>query len=315
MLSRKKYPLFNRYERRNVDTMNTIQILAGPIIGATIGYCTNYIAVKMLFRPFNPIKIGNFTLPFTPGIIPKRKPALAHAIGQAIQTSLLSEKDLQDIFATDAVKHAFITGITNCINESLLPNSINSILVNAIGEESYYTKKEELEDIITQRIQEGLLSVDIGTIIATEGSAAIKQKGGMIAMFINDDLIASLAKPIGERVEEYIRTDGKIKIKEYIAKESNHICDQTIRTLLSVEDCTTMLTPFLNKMYDEMIFHSSSRIVEAFDLAGVVENKINAMDMKELEQLILSVMKKELHTIVNLGGLIGFILGLLNLLF
>ena len=32
--------------------MSVIEILAGPVIGAVIGYFTNYIAVKMLFRPF-----------------------------------------------------------------------------------------------------------------------------------------------------------------------------------------------------------------------------------------------------------------------
>lgn len=39
--------------------MSIIEILAGPVIGAVIGYCTNYIAVKMLFKPLNPVKLGN----------------------------------------------------------------------------------------------------------------------------------------------------------------------------------------------------------------------------------------------------------------
>ena len=45
--------------------MSVIEILAGPVIGAVIGYFTNYIAVKMLFRPLKPVKIGDgpFLLP------------------------------------------------------------------------------------------------------------------------------------------------------------------------------------------------------------------------------------------------------------
>ena len=35
--------------------------------------------------------------------------------------------------------------------------------------------------------------------------------------------------------------------------------------------------------------------------------------MRELEELVLSVMKKELNAIVNLGALIGFIIGILNI--
>ena len=45
----------------------------------------------------------------------------------------------------------------------------------------------------------------------------------------------------------------------------------------------------------------------------VLENKINDMSVEELEKTVLKVMKKELSMIVNLGALIGFLLGLLNL--
>ena len=43
-------------------------------------------------------------------------------------------------------------------------------------------------------------------------------------------------------------------------------------------------------------------------------DKINAMSVEELEKLALTMMKKELNLIVSLGGLIGFVLGLANLL-
>ena len=38
------------------------------------------------------------------------------------------------------------------------------------------------------------------------------------------------------------------------------------------------------------------------------------MGVKELEELVLSVMKNELNMIINLGALIGFVIGLLNIL-
>lgn len=54
-----------------------------PSDRAVIGYFTNYLAVKMLFRPRREIKIGSKTLPFTPGVIPKGKPRLARVIGRS----------------------------------------------------------------------------------------------------------------------------------------------------------------------------------------------------------------------------------------
>ena len=55
-------------------------------------------------------------------------------------------------------------------------------------------------------------------------------------------------------------------------------------------------------------------ITESIDVAGIAETKIKEMDVVALEALIFSVMKKELNAIVNLGALIGFVIGLLNLL-
>ena len=72
-----------------------LEKLAGPVIGALIGYCTNYIAVKMLFYPKKEIRIFGHKLPFTPGAIPKGKPRLAKAIGNIIAEDLLTEEDIK----------------------------------------------------------------------------------------------------------------------------------------------------------------------------------------------------------------------------
>lgn len=84
--------------------MFEIRMIAGPVIGAVIGYCTNYIAVKMMFRPLHPVKIGKFTLPFTPGIIPKGKERLAKAIGAAVGKQLLTKETMEGVLLSDKMK-------------------------------------------------------------------------------------------------------------------------------------------------------------------------------------------------------------------
>ena len=85
----------------------TLKILAGPLLGAVIGYFTNLIAVKMLFRPKKAKYIGKLRLPFTPGLIPKRKSALARALGNAVATRLVTASDMQSLFAgEEAAEHA-----------------------------------------------------------------------------------------------------------------------------------------------------------------------------------------------------------------
>ena len=53
--------------------------------------------------------------------------------------------------------------------------------------------------------------------------------------------------------------------------------------------------------------------MDSLDLASIAEEKVNLMSVDELETMVVSVMKKELNTIVSLGALIGFLLGLLNI--
>ena len=54
-----------------------LKYIAAPLIGALIGYCTNYIAVKMLFRPRHEKYFFGHKVPLTPGAIPKGKTRLA----------------------------------------------------------------------------------------------------------------------------------------------------------------------------------------------------------------------------------------------
>lgn len=290
-------------------------MLAGPVIGGIIGYCTNYIAVKMLFRPFNPVKIGKFTLPFTPGIIPKRKPALAHAIGQAVGTALLNEEELHKLFMSESMKGAVINGIVDSLNESVFEVQLKELTTNLLGEDEFEEKKNNVVDAITTRITEGFLSIDVGSIIATEGGAALKQKGGMLAMFINDDLIASLAKPIGDRVDQYVQENGADKIRNLVEDQVDDLLSKDMKTLVGTNMNSDIINNLFGNMYDAMFSKHSAQIVQAFNVTTVVEDKINAMDVRELEHLIMSVMKNELGMIVNLGAVIGFLLGLFNLFF
>ena len=60
--------------------------LIGPAVGAVIGYITNDIAIRMLFRPHQAKYIMGMRVPFTPGIIPKEKHRIAGAIGKAVES-------------------------------------------------------------------------------------------------------------------------------------------------------------------------------------------------------------------------------------
>ena len=71
-----------------------LSLLAPPCIGAFIGYLTNKIAIRMLFRPLRPWHLFGVRVPMTPGIIPSRRHQLALNIGEMVGRHLLSAKDI-----------------------------------------------------------------------------------------------------------------------------------------------------------------------------------------------------------------------------
>ena len=55
--------------------------------------------------------------------------------------------------------------------------------------------------------------------------------------------------------------------------------------------------------------------IQELNIPKVVEEKINEFDMAELEKMIMEIAKKELNALVWLGGLLGMLMGFVNLLF
>ena len=67
-----------------------------PLLGAVIGYVTNRIAIKMLFRPLNPKRFLGVRVPLTPGVIPRNRFDLARTIGRMVSEQLLSPQALRE---------------------------------------------------------------------------------------------------------------------------------------------------------------------------------------------------------------------------
>ncbi len=84
--------------------------VAPPIAGGVIGYFTNDLAIKMLFRPYKARYVWGRRLPFTPGLIPSNQERLAQRVANAIMGSLLTPQELQNLTAklleTDRVQQA-----------------------------------------------------------------------------------------------------------------------------------------------------------------------------------------------------------------
>ncbi|MEB3160685.1 MAG: DUF445 family protein [Synechocystis sp.] len=78
-----------------IDYSLLLTLVLPPLAGGVIGYFTNDLAIKMLFRPYKPLIIGSVQLPFTPGLIPRNQERLAQRVSDTIMGSLLTPEELQ----------------------------------------------------------------------------------------------------------------------------------------------------------------------------------------------------------------------------
>jgi len=68
--------------------------LLPPLLGALIGYLTNYVAIRMLFRPLREWRVFGMRVPLTPGIIPSKRDELARRMGEMVGSHLLTSEDV-----------------------------------------------------------------------------------------------------------------------------------------------------------------------------------------------------------------------------
>lgn len=93
-----------------------------PVISAFIGWVTNYLAVKMIFRPRKEIRILGFRFI---GLIPKRKSDLALKIAQTVETELISHRDIRAIIQTEEF-HLQIGSVIRSKIDSLIQSKLAS---------------------------------------------------------------------------------------------------------------------------------------------------------------------------------------------
>lgn len=188
-----------------------------PFVGAFIGWLTNYVAIKMLFRPRAPWRILGLSLQ---GVMPKRQHDLALKIGEVVERELLNSQDILDAINSEEIK-AHLTAV--------------------------------VESRVDRFFRERLFR--IGWLYANVYSLEAVQKAKRA-------LITELVNLFPQEVEAAVK-----------------------------------------------------QLVDKVNIAQIVAKRVDEFEFDRLEKLVYRVASTELNWVVYLGGVLGFIIGLLQLLF
>lgn len=122
--------------------------LLPPLLGALIGYVTNYIAIRMLFRPLRPWRLCGVRLPLTPGIIPAKRGELAQRLGEMVGSHLLTADDVRQALERPAF-HRELKGAVNDKLATFLDRDLGPL--ESLLPDRYRRRFRELVAMVRQR--------------------------------------------------------------------------------------------------------------------------------------------------------------------
>lgn len=288
--------------------------LMPPLIGAVIGYFTNYIAVKMLFRPRREVRLFGRRLPFTPGAIPKNKPRLARTIGQVVSDTFFTEENLTAQFMAPAAVRGAVDTLLELLNRTVEQDG----LMLAGTEDKLEDLMMKTSDHVTEKILEAARERDFPGMVADACVQGVKAKlqNSMLSLFLTEERLSQVRGQIEEEVNRKLEKEGPEMLQGEIDRALAGLCDRSPLDLaVSFGVSEQQVRDGISRLYGEVVRSGVSALIRQLDVSGMIETKINEMSVEEMEDLVMTVMKKELRLIVNLGGVIGFLLGMVNLLF
>lgn len=309
-----------------------LSYIFAPVIGGIIGYITNDIAIRMLFRPHKAKYICGMKIPFTPGIIPKEKGRIATAIGGAISENLMSKDVLEKNLLSAEMIEKIQLSIESFFNKQKHnTETAREFLLHFLTEEDVDKIIFSIQTNLTNQVSAKLAETRLGEQIADAAVEHISSKLKVEGLDIDIPLV--LRSLIGTSVWGQLALLIEKPAKHYLAKNINQMLsnnapeivgnlidngiqdfsDLTMQQLLEGKDLQiAQITNATINIYRSIISDYLPRILETINIPVIIESRINEMDMDETEKLIFQVMDKELKAIVWLGALLGMVMGSIN---
>lgn len=363
-----------------------LMILFMIIIGAAIGGITNHLAIKMLFHPYHPIFIFGKRVPFTPGLIPKRRDELANQMGKMVVQHLLTPEGINRKFQQDEFKKQLVTwgqaemskvlnteksasqllslvGVNNV--PQLIEGKIQTFLNSKYEAFLVENREKSLEQLIPAhfsttidesipKISQFITEKGIEYFESVEGKHRLRNMiddflatrgmlGNMVQMFLGN---SSLVDKVQPEIIKFLQNDETKKmLTSIIKREWEKIQDLHLRDIeekwnvkqlgeelievginkLQIEHLLNKPLSVYIKYYETYISENILPLVidQALDYLGnnihgimgklrleeIVKEQVSTFAVERLEEMILSISRREFKMITYLGALLGGIIG------
>ncbi|WP_427707002.1 DUF445 domain-containing protein [Staphylococcus parequorum] len=200
------------------------------VIGALIGGVTNILAVRMLFHPFKTYYIFNKRVPFTPGLIPKRRKEVADKIGQVVEEHLLTESLIQSKLNAPSSRQAIEEVLLKQIQKLKQEHMTLQYFADKLDLDVAQVANEKLDLVISNKLDafyQDNQTTPIKQIIPEEIEASIDSKIDLVPDLLFERASVYLssekgATDIASMLETFFNEKGKIVglLQMFMTKES-----------------------------------------------------------------------------------------------
>lgn len=260
------------------------------IVGSVIGYATNWLAIKMLFRPYYEKRFMGIKVPFTPGLIPKEKARISKNIGETVGEYLLSPETIAETLSSektnrniklwiqekikglrdseksvkDLLLDIFGEGYNNIIES--MERTISGYLVHEIRSEKF---KDIIIDFIKSKIYDDRIYEDIKTYLVESLDKSLKSEE--VEFLVQGKLkegINNLSKD--ERILKDFLPEGiNLEIDKFLDGNIEAI-GNGVRDIVNSQDIQYKLKDSISDMVDQNI----SRLITSFISTESISEKI-----------------------------------------
>ncbi|MDG0844104.1 DUF445 family protein [Staphylococcus equorum] len=255
------------------------------VIGALIGGVTNILAVRMLFHPFKTYYIFNKRVPFTPGLIPKRRKEVADKIGQVVEEHLLTESLIQSKLNAPSSRQAIEEVLLKQIQKLKQEHMTLQYFADKLDLDVAQLANEKIDLVISNKLDafyQDNQTTPIKHIIPEEIEASIDSKIDLVPdlLFERAGVYLSSEKgaaDIASMLETFFNEKGKIVglLQMFMTKES--IADRIQHELIRLTK------------------HPKAKAIAK----QVIDNEYETMKSKNLNELVSESQYKSFKTSVT----------------
>lgn len=211
--------------------MNWQQAVLAVFVGAVIGYVTNWLAIRMLFRPRHEIHLFGMHVPFTPGVIPRGKKRLAGSVGEVVGGMLLTGENVVRHLLQPGVEEQ-VRGRVNARLVELKEQgaTVGQLLGGNGGDAGAGPFRQEITALLAEAAGGVLRNAELRRPLARLAAGAV---------------YGELDRPVGKAAgspgfaafrESLARMPGRMLARDDTERELHHRLTQKIESLLNSPD-------------------------------------------------------------------------------